>query len=186
MPAPRFHDDPEIFQGEPMLRRITLFKRLPNLLWRPPESEQQIVEPEAQNQFPELKSDFEILEQELMPSFRKLDNEALRAQNLFRLQQVILLAGGVITTTLGAVQAAHAKERWPGAAEAVVAAFLTSVSYIAREFNEQKNYFSTRLKAEALRGEYFLFLGRIGNYANDDDRAQNLIRRVADIESEEG
>jgi uncharacterized protein DUF4231 len=169
-----------------MLRRITLFRRLPIFLWRPPKSEQRFVEPEAQNQFPALKSDFETLEKELMPSFRRLDNEALRAQNLFRLQQVILIAGGVITTTLGAAQAAHSKESWPGIAEAVVAAFLTSISYIAREFNEQKNYFSNRLKAEALRGEYFRFLGRIGNYANDDDRAQNLIRRVDDIESEEG
>jgi uncharacterized protein DUF4231 len=168
-----------------MLRRVTLFKRLPMLRWRPRENEQ-IVQPETQNQFPDLKSDFDILEHELMPSFRNLDNEALRGQNLFRLQQVILIAGGVITTTLGAVQAALTKEVWPGIAEAVVAGFLTSVSYIARQFNEQKNYFSNRLKAETLRGEYFLFLGRMGNYANDDDRVQSLIRRVADIESEEG
>jgi hypothetical protein len=155
------------------------------LRWRPRENEQ-IVQPETQNQFPDLKSDFDILEHELLPSFRNLDNEALRAQNLFRLQQVILIAGGVITTTLGAVQAALTKEVWPGVAEAVVAGFLTSVSYIARQFNEQKDYFSNRLKAETLRGEYFLFLGRLGNYANDDDRVQSLIRRVADIESEEG
>jgi Protein of unknown function (DUF4231) len=168
-----------------MLRRITLFKRLPMLRWRPRENEQ-IVQPETQNQFPDLKSDFDILEHELLPSFRNLDNEALRAQNLFRLQQVILIAGGVITTTLGAVQAALTKEVWPGVAEAVVAGFLTSVSYIARQFNEQKDYFSNRLKAETLRGEYFLFLGRLGKYANDDDRVQSLIRRVADIESEEG
>jgi len=178
---PRQHVD---FKGEPMLRSITLFKRLPVLRWSPKENEQ-VVQPETQNQFPDLKSDFDILEHELMPSFRNLDNEALRAQNLFRLQQVILIAGGVITTTLGAVQAALMKEVWPGVAEAVVAGFLTSVSYIAREFNEQKKYFSSRLKAETLRAEYFLFLGRMGNYAGDD-RVQSLIRRVADIESEEG
>lgn len=166
-----------------MLRRIALFNRLPRFRWRPVENEQ-IVPHEMQNQFPDLKSDFDILDRNLMPSFRKLDNEALRAQNLFRLQQVVLIAGGVITTTLGAVQAALAEEVWPGVTEAMVAAFLTSVSYIAREFNEQKNYFSNRLKAEALRGEYFLYLSRTGNYANDD-RAQNLVRRVADIESEE-
>lgn len=167
-----------------MLRRITLFKRLPMLRWRPRENEQ-IVPPETQNQFPDLTSDFAILEQELIPGFRKLDNETLRAQNRFRRQQVILIAGGVIATTLGAVQAAHAKKIWPGIAEAAVAGFLTSVSFIAREFDEQKKYFSNRLKAETLRGEYFLFLGRMGNYANDADRVQNLIRRVADIESEE-
>jgi hypothetical protein len=169
-----------------MLRRITLFKRLPTLRWREPNKVQEIVPSETQSQFPDLESDFAILEQELMPSFRRLDNEALRAQNLFRLQQVILIVGGVIATTLGALQAAHTKAVWPGVAEAVVAGFLTSVSYIAREFNEQKKYFSGRLKTETLRGEYFLFLGRMGNYANDADRAQSLIRRVADIESEEG
>jgi len=168
-----------------MLRRITLFKRLPMLRWRAPKEIQEIVPSETQSQLPGLTSDFAILEQELMPGFRRLDNEALRAQNLFRLQQVILIAGGVIATTLGAIQAAQTKEIWPGVAEAAVAGFLTSVSYIAREFNEQKKYFSNRLKAETLRGEYFLFLGRMGNYANDSDRAQNLIRRVADIESEE-
>ena len=167
-----------------MLRRITLFKRLPMLRWRPRGNEQ-IVPPETQNQFPDLTSDFAILEQDLMPSFRKLDNEALRAQNRFRLQQVVLIVGGVIAITLGAVRAAHTDAIWSGIAEAAVAGLLTSVSFIAREFNEQKKYFSNRLKAETLRGEYFLFLGRIGNYANDADRAQNLIRRVADIESEE-
>jgi hypothetical protein len=168
-----------------MLRRITLFKRLPTLKWRAPKKIQEIVPSETHSQFPDLTSDFDILEQELMPSFRRLDSEALRAQNLFQLQQVVLIAGGVITTTLGAVQAALTKEVWPGVSEAVVAGFLTSVSYIARQFNEQKNYFSKRLKAETLRGEYFLFLGRMGNYANDADRVQSLIRRVADIESEE-
>jgi hypothetical protein len=155
------------------------------LRWRPKEDEQ-IVLLETQNQFPDLKSDFAILERDLMPVFRKLDNEALRAQNLLRMQQVILIAGGVIATTLGAIQAAQAKEVWPGVAEAMVAGFLTSVSFIAREFNEHKKYFSNRLKAEALRGEYFLFLGRIGNYADDAERARNLIRRVTAIESEEG
>src|SRR5688572_16280716 len=115
-----------------MFRSITLFKRLPMLRWSPAENERRIVLPEIQNQFPDLKSDFDILEQKLMPSFRKLDNEALRAQNLFRMQQVVLIVGGVITTTLGAIQAALATELWPGVAEAVVAGFLTSVSYIAR------------------------------------------------------
>ncbi|MGH9767670.1 MAG: DUF4231 domain-containing protein [Blastocatellia bacterium] len=166
-----------------MLRKITLFKRLPTPRWRPKEDDQ-ILPLDAQNRFPELKSDFDFLEQELMPGFRRLDNEALRAQNQYRRQQVILIAGGVIVATLGAVQA-HAQATWPGVAEAVVAGFLTSVSFIAREFDEQKRYFTNRLKAETLRGEYFLFLGRMGNYANDADRAQNLIRRMANIELEE-
>jgi hypothetical protein len=166
-----------------MLRRITLFKRLPMLFWRQKENEQ-IISLKDQDKYPDFKADFEILERELMPYFRQLDNEALRAQNQFRRQQVILIVGGVIATTLGAIQAANANATWPGVAEAAVAAFLTMVSVIAREFNAQGKYFSDRLKAETLRAEYFLFLGRLGNYANDADRAQNLVRRVAQIESE--
>ncbi len=167
-----------------MLRRITLFKRLPMLRWRPKEDEA-IVPLETQNQFPDLASDFSILERELMPRFRKLDNEALRAQNLFRLQQVVLITGGVIATALGAIHAARANSIWAGVGEAAVAGFLTTVSFIAREFNEHMKYFSNRLKSEALRSEYFLFLGRIGGYKNEADRVRNLILRVTDIESEE-
>jgi uncharacterized protein DUF4231 len=169
-----------------MLRRITLFKRLPKLFWSPDKAPRQIVKPETQNQFPDLKSDFEILEETLMPRFRNLDDEALRAQNQFRRQQIILIVGGVITTTLGAIQAAFTEKIWPGAAEAAVAAVLTMVSVIAHDFDAQKKYFSNRLKAETLRSEYFLFLGRTGNYANEDDRVPSLIQRVTDIESEEG
>jgi uncharacterized protein DUF4231 len=121
-----------------------------------------------------------------MPRFRNLDDEALRAQNQFRRQQIILIVGGVITTTLGAIQAAFTEKIWPGAAEAAVAAVLTMVSVIAHDFDAQKKYFSNRLKAETLRSEYFLFLGRTGNYANEDDRVPSLIQRVTDIESEEG
>ncbi|MCG3163436.1 MAG: hypothetical protein JMDDDDMK_04849 [Acidobacteria bacterium] len=172
-----------------MLRSITLFKRLPKLRWRPKEGEQIIhLAPDDQysdcrEKYPDFKADFDILERELMPHFRELDNAALSAQNQFRLQQIILIVGGVIATALGAIQAANVKAAWPGVAEAAVAASLTMVSVIAREFGAQKKYFSDRLKAETLRAEYFLFLGRLGNYANDADRAQNLIRRVAEIES---
>jgi hypothetical protein len=174
----------EVTTGESMIRRIALFKRLPTLRWRPREDEQ-IVPRDMQNQYPDLASDFAILEQELMPSFRMLDNEALRAQNLFRRRQLVLIVGGVMATTLGALHAARQNERWIGVTEAVVAGILTMMSFISREMNDQKKYLSNRLRAETLRGEYFLFLGRIGNYANDADRLQRLVRRVFDIKSEE-
>ena len=174
-----------------MLKRITLFKRLPMWFWRPKKDAQIIhLAPDDQysdfkDKYPDFKGDFDVLEQQLMPYFRELDNEALRAQNQFRRQQIVLILGGVIASALGAVQAAFIGEKWPGIAEAVLTALLTMVAFFARELNAQKKYFSNRLKAETLRGEYFLFLGRVGSYANDDNRVSNLIRRVADIEAEE-
>lgn len=163
---------------------IDLFKRRPKLFWKPRLGEQ-IVSPKAQAQYPALKNDFDILEQQLMSNFRNLDNQALQAQNQFRLQQFILIVGGVLTSAFGAVQAAlSGKARWPGVTEAIIAIALTAVSFIAQQTKSQKKYFSSRLKAERLRGEYFLFLGRMGGYKDDSNRVQNLILRVSEIEQE--
>jgi hypothetical protein len=159
---------------------LTLFKRLPYLRWRPKEGEQ-IVPPEVQADYPAFAEDFEQLEQELMPHFRELDNEALRAQNQFRLEQVALIFGGALATALGAIQAACADAVWPGIVEAALAAVLAYVALRARALKAQERYFTNRLKAETLRGEYFLSLGRVGPYADDRYRVQRLIRRVANV-----
>jgi hypothetical protein len=159
---------------------LSLFKRLPYLRWRPKEGEQ-IVSPEVQANYPVFAEDFEQLEQKLMPHFRELDNEALHAQNQFRLEQVALIFGGALATTLGAIQAALAEAAWPGIVEAVLAAMLVAIALRVRALKAQERYFTNRLKAETLRGEYFLFLGRIGPYADNRYRIQRLIRRVADV-----
>jgi len=167
-----------------MLMSIALFKRLPRLFWEP-KKDVQVLPLEIQSQYTDFQADFDILEKKLMPYFRDFDNEALRAQNQFRRQQVTMIAGGVIAATLGAIQAAFSEASWPGMAEAALTAFLTMVAFFVRELDAQKKYFSNRLKAETLRGEYFRFLGRLSEYAGDADREANLIRRIADIESEE-
>lgn len=144
---------------------LVLFKRWPYLRWRPKEGEQ-IVPPEAKANCPAFADDFELLERELMPHFRELDNEALRAQNQFRLEQVALIFGGALATALGAVQAALTNAVWPGIVEAALAAGLAAVALRARALKAQEHYFTNRLKAETLRGEYFLFLGQVGRYAD--------------------
>jgi hypothetical protein len=159
---------------------LILFKRLPYLRWRPKEGEQ-IIPPKAQADYPAFAEDFERLEQELMPHFRELDNEALRTQNQFRLEQVALIFGGALATTLGTIQAVLADAIWPGIVEAVLAAMLAAIALRTQALKAQERYFTNRLKAETLRGEYFLFLGRVGSYADDDYRIQQLIRRVADV-----
>lgn len=163
---------------------LALFKRLPRLRWRPKEGAQ-IVPLDVQTNYPTFADDFEWLEQELMPHFRELDNDALRAQNQFRLEEVFLIFGGAFATTLGAMQAAFANVVWPGIVEAVLAASLAAIALRARALKAQERYFTTRLKAETLRGEYFLFLGRIGPYAEDRYRAQRLIRRIAEVKAGE-
>jgi hypothetical protein len=161
---------------------IALFKRRPILFWKPRVGVQ-IVPLDARKDLPDLEADFDILEERMMESFRRLENESLRAQNHFRWQQLILISGAVITTTFGAIQAAmQGAAKWPGLTEGVIASVLAAVAFIAKQTDSQKKYFSNRLKTETLRGEYFLFLGRVGAYKDDADRVQNLIRRVAEIE----
>jgi Protein of unknown function (DUF4231) len=167
-----------------MARGLVLFKRLPMLRWRPKEGEQ-IVPREAQATYPALAEDFAFLERELLLPSRELDNEALSAQNQFRLEQVALILGGTLATVLGAVQASLPNAAWPGIVEAVLAAGLTAAAFRAQVLRAQERYFTNRLKAEMLRGEYFLFLGRIGPYAEDRERLQQLIRRVAEVKAGE-
>jgi hypothetical protein len=63
----------------------------------------------------------------------------------------------------------------------VLAAALSAVAMRAKTTRVQQGYFSDRLKAEKLRAEYFLFLGRVGPYAEDAERLRQLVRRVAEI-----
>ena len=163
-----------------MLRRLTLFKRFPHLIWRKGK-EQHIVDPDVRDKYPALAGDFQVLDEELMPYFRELDNEAMRAEHQFRRGQVTLILGTALATILGAIQAARPVDKWPGIAEAVLAAALSAVILHARTLNTHERYFTNRLKAERLRGEYFLFLGRSEPYSKDSDRVSELIKRVADI-----
>ena len=167
-----------------MLRKLTLFKRFPRLFRKKGES-YPIIEPAVRVEYPALAGDFEVLDKELMPYFWELDEEALAEQNRFRLAQVTVIGGTAIATTLGAVQAAWPGWKWPGFAEAVLAALLAAVIMQARTLKTHENYFTNRLKAEMLRGEYFLFLGRSAPYNSDAERVSNLVRRVAEIRVKE-
>ena len=165
---------------------MQLFRRLPGLRWRPRVGEQ-IVPLAAQADFAEFAEDFAVLERELMPSFRDLDNDALQRQNQFRLDQLLLIFGGALAATLGAIQAAFATAvwPWPGAAEFVVAGALSALAFRQQQLRARDRYSASRLTAEALRAEYFLFLGRVSVYADDGERVRHLIRRVNKILAEQ-
>jgi hypothetical protein len=166
---------------------LILFKRLPKVPWPPPQNED-ILKPDVQAKHPELAEDFKSLEAELLPHFRQLNDDALRCQNEFRLDQVILIFGGALATILGVLHASlgHSLAAWAGVVEAVLAAMLSAVALRARTTGAQQRYFTWRLQAEKMRAEYFLFLGGVGIYAGDEfQRKSNLIRRVAEIKSGE-
>ncbi len=164
-----------------------LFKRLPTapLFWRP-KSQQNFVQSDIQNRCPLLNDDFDLLEKDLMPLYRKLDNKALKMQNHFRFYQVLLIVGGALTSVLAVVLLVFIDNvlvaELLGGIGAVCAGALALLARIGYRSDAQKLYATNRLAAEILRSEYFLFLGRLGDYADDQNRKRNLLLRLNDVE----
>ena len=167
--------------------RPALLASLPRPRWRA-ERRPPLIAPEVRAASPALATDYEILDRELMPDFTAFDEEALRAQNTFRLGQLFVILAGAAATSLGAVQAALGGGVTElGVAEALIAGALTGAVTYIRGREAQLEYFTSRLKAEQLRGECFLFLGRIGAYgvANEEERVGRLREQVSAIASED-
>ena len=138
---------------------------------------------------PRSRDDLAILDAELLPDFYELDEAALHAQNTYRLGQAVVIVGGAIATALGAVQAALGGGiAGIAIAEALVAGALTGAVAYLRGRHAQRDYFTSRLKAERLRSEYFVFLGRIAPYdaAEPERRLEALRNRVAEVAGEDG
>jgi len=162
---------------------VKLFKRFPN--FHPLSAEEPyIVKPAARSDYPAFAEDFITLDTELMKQFRELDNEAQRRQNWYRWMYIILVLGGALTTILLIVQIAFISITGFDLAGAVLAAVLGTATAISRSFKHHEHYLNARLAAERLRSEYFLFLGHIGQYADDQHRVQNLRFRVNEIHKE--
>jgi hypothetical protein len=164
---------------------MVLFKRLPKLWWKQP-ADEDVVPSQARQGASEFAGDFDILERELAPHFRQLNANALRLQNQFRLDQVLLIFGGALATVLGALHASLSSAAgWMAICESILAAGLSAVALHSQTTRAQERYFTDRLKAETLRAEYFLFLGRVGPYADEQQRLPHLIRRIAEVKTEE-
>jgi hypothetical protein len=145
--------------------RPVLLKRLPKLRWRPAE-DWPFMSQANREAFPELAEEFAVLDAELMETFRAFDHDALEAQNRFRLLQLLLLVGGAVATVLGTVQAAlDGGALALGITEAVLAGLLAPLAVAARSGKSHHRYLTSRLKAERLRSEYFVYLAGAGGYA---------------------
>jgi len=160
---------------------MELFRRFPKFHLLP--SKEEIVPRAERSRYPAFTEDFEALEKELLPSFQEFDNKALSRQNRYRWMYVILIFGGAAVTILGIIQLAFITISWIGITEAVVAGLLGLATAGLQRFKDHERYLNARLAAERLRSEYFLFLGRCGQYTNEQDRIQKLIQHVVDIKA---
>ena len=133
-----------------------------------------------------LAADLALWCEQLEPRFRRLDHRAQILQNQFWRQRVLLIAGGLVATSLATVQAAMGGGIVILAVlQAVLTGLLAGLTVLIRSRRAQHGYLSARLKAERIKSEFFLFLARAGDYA-DGDRLTRLQREVDDIEAAEG
>src|SRR5262245_59780969 len=139
-----------------------LVRRFPKLVWRAQPTAAPVPETDRA-EYGELTRDFELLDRLLVPTFGRYDARALKAQNQFRRQQIVLIPGSAVATILGVLQAASIDGSAFAWTEAALAGLLAPVA--ARTGRAQRTYLSSRLKAERLRSEYFVFLARGRDYA---------------------
>lgn len=159
-----------------MPARPALLRRLPRLWWGEGEVWVPVPEEEQAN-YPALVDDFAFLDEYLVPAFAELDRCAQREQNRFRRQQLFLLLGGVATTVLSMAQVA-VEDPWPGVLVAVTGAAVGALTFVARRRRSLGRYLSARLRAEQLRSLYFAYLGRIGEFADEQRRQAALVGAV--------
>jgi hypothetical protein len=173
--------------GEKMSRRPVLIRRFPKMRWQDHAADP-LIDDADRAAYPELGEDFALLDDKLVPRFQHYDQLALKHQNSFRLQQVLLIIGGLAATALGALLTIATSRSWRGVlglAEAFLAAFLAAVAFYAKAQGSQSKYLGERLKAERLRAEFFLFLSRAVPYITSSDPGRLLEQRVVDIDTEE-
>ena len=152
------------------------------LSFRSPRNSPSVIPDERRQEYPALAEDFAVLDEVVAPAFHKSDLAALRHQNRYRNQQLLVLIGSVITSGLGGLQALLADQRWPGILLAALGALLAISSRATSELGAQKEYLADRVKAERLRALYFRSLSRTRGFVGED-RVGNLRLAVIDIEA---
>lgn len=158
---------------------LELFARLS---FRSPTNSPPVIPDEKRKEYPALAEDFAILDKVVSDAFHKSDLAALRHQNRYRNQQLLVLIGAVVTSGLGGLQALLQDQRWPGILLAAFGAALAISSKATSELGAQKAYLAERMKAERLRALHFRFLSRTRRYVGAD-RVANLRLAVIDIEA---
>jgi hypothetical protein len=171
-------------------QRPALLARFPKIFWNPSledawASDWPVVQSEHLAEFPALADDLAVWTEDLEPRFRRLDHSAQLLQNQFWRQNLTLIIGGLVATALGATQAAMGGGvAGLAAVQAVLTGLLAGLTVLIRSRRAQQGYLTARLRAERIKSEFFLFVGRAGDYASGD-RAGRLHRQVDAIEDSE-
>jgi hypothetical protein len=160
---------------------IALLARFPRLRSRS-ESSPPVVPTDVAEQYPVLADDIDQLNRVVAPDFTAYDRKAIREQNRYRRQQVLIVCGSALLTALGGVQALLPDHRWPGLLLIIAGVVLASSSRWAKERASLNAYLDARVRAERLRALHFRYLARVGPYAAPD-RVTALRRAVLAVKA---
>lgn len=155
-----------------------LLARFPKL--RAPKDSWPVIPAENRSAYPALADDFAFLDQEITPAFERHDKAALRDQNRYRRQQVLIFTGSALLTGLGGLQAVFPGQRWPGIVLALLGIVLATSTRMASEQRMQADYMDARVRTERLRGLHFQYLARAGKF-DGADREVDLRKAVLAI-----
>jgi len=145
-----------------------------------------MVRKEELAEYPDLAVDLAVWREQLEPRYRRLDHSSQISRNKFWRRNVALIIGSLVATSLGAVQiAVGGKVWWLVVTQAAFTALLAQLAVLIRFGRVRQTYLTDRLKAEWIKSEFYLFLGRVGDYAAGDP-VTKLQQQVSDIEEAEG
>jgi hypothetical protein len=122
---------------------------------------------------------------------KEYSNTANKNNRRFTRTQYFVILGGVILTGLGVVESgAGGLENVPEGLNTVVILIRVALSFalgvfvlLSEKFAWQEIWVGNRGASEAIKHEYFLFLGRVGDYGKEDPE-RLFDRRVRAIERE--
>ena len=167
-------------------QRPALLTRFPGLLRNKAKEPTPVVSADHLSEYPTLADDLSLWLEQHEERFRRLDDRATLLQNQFWRQHLALIVGGLLATSLGAIQAAMGGGVLAVAViQAVITGVLAGVTALVRSRRAQQGYLASRLKAERIKSEFFLFAGRAGNYSGPGREAR-LQHQLQDIEAAEG
>jgi hypothetical protein len=159
-----------------------LLRRFPTV--RSPATSTPVLPRDVTKRYPALAEDIAVLDDVVGQAFTDSDREALRNQNSYRRQQVVLILGATLLSGLGGLQAALSDQRWPGILLAVLGLALAALGQTAGELNTFERFLSERVKTERFRAMYFRYLSRTGRYSGDD-RTSVLRKAVVAVQAGE-
>ncbi|WP_119066820.1 DUF4231 domain-containing protein [Aggregatilinea lenta] len=142
-----------------------------------------------------LRDDVRELEQYLMPSFWRIDQQARYYQNRHYLYQWIFILAAFLTTAFSAISVYLSGTSGDaavgpvsmtgvlGVLAGIVSAMAAAVSFLNASQTPQQNWFKARAKAESLRSLYFTFLARRRTFDADAgrERSRLLGQAVLDV-----